>query len=388
VLRYQQARSKEQPVEDLNMHTPPQNPNAQPTAPDAHYEIKGAAGVVTFARASALNALTIAMRATFHDALVKFARDPQIYGVIIQSAHPKAFSSGGDVRELLQLAGKDIGAARKALADEYALNWRHECFSKPSIALIDGIAMGSGVGVTSYGTHRVAGERYSWAMPETVIGYCPDVGAAHTLSHMPWPIGIYLALTGYSVGRADAYWLGLVTHCIPATRFPEIVNAIADAQPIDELLDGMHVDPGEDQPIKNNSELIRRYFSGTTVEDIFEALKCAPKDDQAFSAPLLADIEKRPPLSLKVTLRHVQEAKARDLRQTLMVDYRLACRFIADHDFREGVRAALIDKDQKPKWVPSTLTDATNARVDDYFRNMGAEELVLPTRQEMQEMRA
>lgn len=364
-----------------------ENAGAGAMASETRVEIRGAAGLITFAREKALNALTIEMRSAFNDALAKFARDPQVYAAVIQSAHPKAFSSGGDVRELLAIAATDMAAARRALAAEYSLNWRHECFSKPTVSLIDGMVVGSGVGLTSYGTHRVAGERYSWAMPETMIGYCPDVGAAHTLSRMPWPVGVYLGLTGYSVSRADALWLGLATHCIPATCFPEIVAAIADAQPIDALLDPMHEEPAEPGPIKKSFGRIVRLFSGRNIEDIFKALRSASGDDAAFAHPVLADLESRPPLSLKVTHRHIHDTRARDLRQTLTVDYRLACNFLEGHDFHEGIRAALIDKDQAPKWRPARIEDATDAMIDDYFRSMGGEELVLPTRQEMQEAR-
>lgn len=356
---------------------------ANESAEELAVEVKASLATITLNRPRALNALNAAMRHTLGETFPRLARDPAVYAVVIQSSSEKAFCAGGDVRELIKWGRDDKDRARRAFADEYALDWLHECFSKPTVALIDGAVMGSGVGITLYGTHRVAGERYKFAMPECAIGLFPDVGVAHALSRMPDFVGMYLGLTGRTIGAADAYSLGLLTHCIPRARFPEIKEALADTWPVDALLDERHVDPGPGE-LAPHRELIARCFSASTVEEIVASLEEAGGD---WAAKVVADLGARSPTSLKVTHRHISNAAALDLRQTLVVDYRLACRFLDGHDFYEGVRAALIDKDGRPHWKPDRLRDITQAMVEDYFTPMGGDELVLPTRKEMQAAR-
>lgn len=362
--------------------------NARPAQASEELTIEklGSLALVTLNRPRALNALDLAMRQRLAGLYPQLAREPTNYCVVIQSGGGKAFCAGGDVRELVSLAREDKAKARAACAEEYALNWLHECFSKPTISLIDGPVMGSGVGITQYGTHRVAGERYRFAMPETAIGLFPDVGTAWFLSRMPESIGMYIALTARSIGRADAYALGLLTHCIPAQRFEEIKAALIETWPVDPLLDDRQVDPGP-RELAPYASHIARCFSAESVEEILVRLASIDGSDRAWAQGVIADLKARSPLSLKVTHRHVRDARALDLRQTLQVDYRLACRFLDGHDFYEGVRAALIDKDGTPRWQPGRLEDVTPAMVEDYFAPMGSDEMVLPTRQEMQAAR-
>ncbi|HRN83939.1 MAG TPA: enoyl-CoA hydratase/isomerase family protein [Hyphomicrobium sp.] len=351
-------------------------------------EIVGSLAVVTLARPRALNALTCLMRAKLSEHLWAFARDPQVYAVVLQSESPRAFSSGSDVREVLSLARADLAQGKKTFADEYALNWQCECFSKPIVSLIDGMVMGGGVGISLYGTHRVAGEGYAFAMPETMIGLFPDVGVCHALARLPDHVGMYLGLTGRSVGRADAYALELVTHCIARERFEEIKAALADTWPVDTVLDERHVEPGPGD-LAPYRHVIADCFSAVTVEEIVARLGAVEGMHRDWAQAVARDLGKRSPLSLKITHRHIREAQARDLRQTLQIDYRLAVRMLeADGDFYEGVRAALIDKDGAPAWSPSRLEDVTEAIVSSYFAPLAEDELVLPTRQEMQALRA
>jgi enoyl-CoA hydratase len=348
--------------------------------------IEGAAGVVTLDRPRALNALTTAMRAEIAAAFEAWARDPQVYAALIVSATERAFCAGGDVREMVDWGRKRPHDALRSLASEYALNWQLDCFSKPTVSLMDGMAMGSGIGITLYGTHRVAGERYRFAMPETGIGLFPDDGVCWAFARMPDEIGMYLALTGRAVGRADAYRLGLVTHCIPAARFAEIRSALADADPVDPVLDSRHEDPGPGE-IETLRGVVARCFCGDGVEDIIARLEAERGAEQAWAAEVLQDLARSSPTSLKVTHRHVRLAKGRDLNAVLTENYRLASRFMQGHDFYEGVRAALIDRDHAPKWRPATLADVTKSMVDAYFAPLGADDLQLPTRAEMQAVR-
>jgi enoyl-CoA hydratase len=351
-------------------------------------EIRGSAAIVTLARAKALNALTAEMRASLSTHLWAFARDPQVYAVVMLSESPRAFSAGSDVREVIGLARSDLAAGRKTFADEYALNWQCECFSKPTVPLINGMVMGGGVGITQYGTHRVAGEAYSFAMPETAIGLFPDIGAAHVLARLPGHAGQYLGLTGRSIGRADAYELGLVTHCIDSEHFDAIVADLADTWPVDPALDNRHRDagPGELAPYR---AIIDHCFSALRVEEIVARLGAVSGEQKEWAQGVVADLAKRSPIALKITHRHIREAAHLDLRQTLQQDYRIAAHILAANgDFYEGVRAAIIDKDGAPNWQPSRLEDVTDAMLDGYFKSLGAEELVLPTRENMQEARA
>lgn len=354
--------------------------------------LSGAAALITLDRPKALNALDRAMRACLAEGFPRFARDPQVYCAVAISASAKAFCAGGDVRELIALWRQDRAAARAALAAEYRLNWQLECFSKPTISLIDAMVMGSGVGITAFGTHRVAGEGYRFAMPETMIGLFPDVGVTHILARLPDEVGTYLALTGRTIGRADAFALGLVTHTIPAAAFPEIIARLSDAEPVDPELDGRHVDPGPGD-LADKRALIRDAFAGASVEAIVARLTSTTGILAGWAAETAADLAKRSPLSLKITLRHLREARTTTLDQTLRRDYRLACRALADHDFAEGVRALLVDKDNSPEWRPARLADVDEAMVARYFLPLpgdepGLHELDLPTRSQMQEMRA
>ena len=206
--------------------------------------VEGAAGVVTLNRPRALNALTTCMRSQIAACFAAWAQDPQVYAAVIMSATDRAFCAGGDVREMVAWGKARPADAQRSLAEEYALNWQLDCFTKPTVSLIDGTVMGSGVGITLYGTHRVAGERYRFAMPETGIGLFPDDGVSWAFARMPGWLGMYLALTGRAIGRADAYRLGLVTHCVPAACFGAIKAGLAAADPVDQMLDSRHVEPG------------------------------------------------------------------------------------------------------------------------------------------------
>lgn len=347
---------------------------------------RGAVAIATLARTNRRNALTPAMQQALLAWYPSLARDPGVYAVMLRSALDGVFSVGGDVREILDLAEADVGKARAALADELRLYWLAECFSKPTVSLIDGVVMGSGVGVTFYGTHRVAGESYSFRMPETAIGYVPDCGLSHAFARLPHAIGLYLGLTGAAVGPADALALGLVTHCIPRSDFPAIEAALADADPVDPVLDARHRDPGP-SALLADAPRIGRYFSGPRLAAILAHLERPETEDRAWAAETLATLRGHSPLALCLTDRAIRNAADFDIRQTLIQDYRLAHRLVASADFREGVRARLIDKDQAPRWVHAMVEDVPTHEVEGYFAPLGPQELALPSRTEMQAAR-
>ncbi|HEY1246278.1 MAG TPA: enoyl-CoA hydratase/isomerase family protein [Hyphomicrobiaceae bacterium] len=358
-------------------------PPATASSAEVTAAMEGAAGVIALDRPQALNALTAAMRATIGTAFAGWARDPQVYAAVIVSLTDRAFCAGGDVREMVECGRRSLAEARRLLAAEYSLNWQLDCFIKPTVALIDGVVMGSGVGVTLYGTHRVAGERYRFAMPETGIGLFPDDGVSWIFARLPDEVGMYLALTGRAVGRADAYRLGLVTHCLQAAQFAQVRAALADADPVDQVLDARHADPGAGE-LDLLRPAIARCFGAESVEAIVARLQAERGAERVWAEGVLRDLEQRSPTSLKVTHRAVQQARQLNLSATLQQDYRLACRFMEGHDFYEGVRAALIDRDRTPKWQPAHLPDVSGSMVAAYFTPLGADELHLTTRAQMQ----
>ncbi|NOT72354.1 MAG: enoyl-CoA hydratase/isomerase family protein [Hyphomicrobium sp.] len=346
----------------------------------------GAVAMLTLNRPQALNAFDDEMRQVFAAEIPKIARNPDVYVVVLNSASPKAFSAGGDVRAIIKAATTDKAAAKAYFAGEYALNWLLDCFSKPTVSLIDGLCMGSGAGLTLYNTHRVAGENYKFAMPETAIGLFPDVGVAHPLARLAWPMGLYLGLTGRAIGRADGHWLGLATHCIAGAKFQSIVDSLGDAQPIDALLDDLH-EAQQPGPLQGDALMIEDLFSGATLADIMGRLQRATGASEAFAKATYSDLIKRSPLSLAITDRHIRSCRNLDLRETLIQDYRLGVRCIEGVDFAEGVRAALIDKDGAPKWQHARIEDVTEDEVAAYFAPLGDGDLKLLTRSEMQSAR-
>ncbi len=355
---------------------------ANPAAP-VIVEKRHALAVITLNRPKALNAIDGEMRRIIAEALPTFPLDPILYAVALRSTHEKAFCAGGDVRKIVEAYRDDPALARSYFANEYKLNWALECFTRPTVSLMDGIVMGSGVGLSAYNTHRVAGEKYRFGMPETAIGLFPDVGAAHILARMPHEIGLYLGLTGRTIQRADAFALDLVTHCIPAAKFEDILAQLAEAWPIDPVLDERHVDPGE-SPLLAHAETIASCFSAPEMTGIIERLRAVEGADAEWAREVADELETRAPLSLAVTLRHIREARDTDLRATLMRDYRLACRFLDDRDFAEGVRALLIDKDKNARWSPGSLAEVTNEMVEAYFAPLPEGDLDLPERAVMQ----
>lgn len=359
-------------------------PTTLPDGPDLLISREGACGLITLNRPRQKNALTTAMRARIAEVLPAWVRDPGLYAVIVASAAGEVFCAGGDLRELVRWGGSAMAEAKASLAAEYALNWRLDCFTKPTVSLINGLVVGSGVGISLYGTHRVAGENYRFAMPETGVGLFPDDGVAHAFARMPDHIGMYLALTGRAIGAADAYHLGLVTHCIPAGEFAAIRAAIADAEPVDPVLDSRHQPPGPGA-LAAQAPDVARCFAADTVEEIIARLEREAGD---WGRAAAEDLRRRSPTSLKITHRHLRRAQHMDLRGVLVEDYRMAQHCLAGPDLSEGVRALLIDKDQAPAWQPARLEEVTEAMVAAYFATPAEGDLELASRAEMQALKA
>lgn len=338
---------------------------------------EGRAGFITLNNPKMLNALTHDMFKPLHAAYIKWASTPRLYGVVLDAIPGRAFCCGGDIRSIAQMIKTNLAGSEQFFRDEYQHNWALECFTKPNVSLIDGIVMGGGVGISIYGTHRIAGENFLFAMPETKIGFFTDIGGAYFLPRLPGEIGMYLALTGASIGRADAYYTRIATHCIDSSQFDVIRNAMIEGDPIDPVLDRLHREPGEAE-LEKLQPVIDRIFSADSVDAILSRLDAENGTHVAWAAETAAGLRERCPLSLKVTYRALREGrKMESLKEDLQMEFRVTSRFLRGKTLVEGVRAMLIDKDNKPVWHPADLSEVTDEMVDAYFVPLGDQELEL-----------
>jgi enoyl-CoA hydratase len=338
--------------------------------------VEGRAVLIRLNRPDVLNAGTPDMIRALSALYHKYAKDPHIYGFAME-AEGRAFCAGGDIRALRELIHGDLAAADRFYAEEYQHNWLLQSLRKPHVALMNGAVMGGGAGISIYGTHRVAGEAMTFAMPEAGIGFFPDIGGGWFLPRMPGQIGMFLGLTGHVCNRADAYYAGAVTHCIPAAEFGAVKAAMIEGEPIDALLDALHAHPGEGF-LERYREAIDRIFSAPTLEEILARLEAGRGAWAGFAEAALAALAKMAPLSLKVAFEQIRRGKGYGtLKEALIVEYRLATRMIRRPDFSEGIRAAVVDKDRSPKWQPANLSEVSEAEVRALFEPLAEGELVL-----------
>jgi len=348
---------------------------------DILFERRGAAGLITLNRPQALNAVTHAMVLALREQLDAWADDPAITRVVIMAAGERAFSAGGDIRHLYDLgrAGRH-GKMLQFWRDEYPLNAAIKSFRKPYIALIDGLVMGGGVGVSVHGSHRIAGDRYSFAMPEVGIGFFPDVGATWFMPRMPGKLGTYCALTGERFNGADALAARLATHRIPSARFAALLEGLSGAVSVDAVLAAFAEQAGEG-PIMARRATIDRLFAGDRVEDILAAVDreaASGSADAVWAAKTAATLRTKSPLSLKLALAQVRRGKRWDFETCMRAEFRIVSRVVYGHDFYEGVRAVIVDKDNKPQWRPDTLAGVSEAEIDRHFVSLNGGELILP----------
>ncbi len=339
-------------------------------------------------RPQALNALTLANYRRFAPALPEWASDPSVHAVVVCGAGGRAFCAGGDVRAVYE-AGRGIAGDPALTAvffrEEYELIREIHRFPKPYVAIIDGITMGGGAGISVNGGYRIATERTLFAMPETGIGLFPDVGATYFLNRCPGHVGRYLGLTGARLHAADTLYCGFATHFVPRERIAELVAALgglireagSERRQIDALLARFAADPGA-APLAELQPAIDRCFAGGNVEEILDALvaeAAAGGAHAAWATETRAGLLTKSPTSLKITLRQLTIGTGYDLDAALALEFRMTQHVMAAHDFYEGVRAALIDKDQQPHWRPATLAEVTDDIVDAYFASLGNREL-------------
>ncbi len=315
-----------------------------------HVEVQGGLGILTLDRPRALNALDRGMVRTVSAALRRWRDDDGIRAVLIKAVPGRAFCAGGDIVGVIG-AAKVEGAVAAApfFFDEYRMNWRIGNLGKPYIALLDGITMGGGVGISVHGSHRIATENTLLAMPETGIGFFPDVGGSHFLPRLPAHAGLYLGLTGARVDGATATRLGIASHFVPAASLPALEAALIDGDDIDAALARF-----ADEPVPGglNAAAIDRLFDVSSLEALLVGLA---RDDGAFARETLGTLRQKSPLSVAVTFEELRRGAGLDLAGCLAMEYRMVHRFLEGHDFPEGVRALLVDRDKQPRWQHQTI---------------------------------
>ena len=345
--------------------------------PEIICEIRDAAGFVVLNRPKALNALNLGMVRELAKAMDAWEDDPRVTRIVVTGAGGKAFCAGGDIRALHDLgkAGR-FGDMLDFWREEYILNHRIKTYPKPYVALIDGIVMGGGVGLSVHGSHRVAGDRYLLAMPEVGIGFFPDVGATYALPRLPDAAGVHLAITGDRIGAADALAIGLATHAVPSARMDELADALTGRAALDDILAGFTValPPGRSA---DEAATIRDCFSAASLEDILSRLDAKARAGDAFAEKLLKTIATKSPTSLAIAFEQMRRGRDLDFADAMRTEFRIVSRIPHGHDFYEGVRAVVVDKDQAPKWRPSSLAEVTPAMIEAYFADLGADELPL-----------
>ncbi|QRM57511.1 enoyl-CoA hydratase/isomerase family protein [Sinorhizobium sp. BG8] len=345
------------------------SPAASPE-PQTIVERSGAIGRIRLNRPRALNSLTLEMVRDMQAALDAFERDPGVAAVLVTGEGERGLCAGGDIRAIHDAGRTGSDLPRTFWREEYRLNARINRYSKPYVALMDGIVMGGGVGVSVYGSHRVVTERTRLAMPETGIGFFPDVGASWFLTRQPNELGTYVALTGEPLGAADALTLGLADRYVPSDRLPALIEALTNLPPdatgkaiSDAILRFCETpQPGALEPKQAE---IDRLFHFTSVEEILEALE---RVQSPFAEKVMGVLRTKSPLSLAVTMRLLRLGReSRTLEACLQREFAATTAVLRSPDFYEGVRAAIIDKDRNPQWQPATLEKVTDAALAPFF---------------------
>lgn len=331
--------------------------------------IDGFVGRITLNRPKALHALNLAMCEAMTEALLAWREDPAVRSVLIDHAGERGFCAGGDIRMIAESGAGDASEAKAFFKTEYRLNHLMFEYPKPITAIVDGIVMGGGVGISEPASVRIATERTTYAMPETGIGLFPDVGGGWFLSRLPGQTGVWLALTGARLKAPDTLALGIHTHFVASGSLPALsADLLAGALP-SEAAERHSSTPGS---ATLDREAIDRLFAFDTVEEIIGALEA---DGSDWGKAQLATLAAKSPTSLKVSLRQVRTGSGlATFAENMAMEYRLGGRIVRSHDFQEGVRAVVVDKDNAPQWSPAALADVSDAHLDSLFADLPADQ--------------
>ncbi|MFC9790148.1 enoyl-CoA hydratase/isomerase family protein [Rhodococcus sp. NPDC127528] len=336
-------------------------------------ERTGGVGRLTLNRPKAINALNHAMVRSMAAALLEWEADPAVHAVVVDGAGERGLCAGGDIVAIHDDAKFGRTGSREFWRDEYVLNAAIGRYPKPYVAIMDGIVMGGGVGISAHGSVRVVTERSSIAMPETGIGFVPDVGGTYLLSRTPGEIGTHVALTTGRLDAGDAIALGFADHFVPSESLAAFVAALESGSVADTL--AQFESPAPESPLLAQRSWIDAAYSADTVEEIVDRLQSAGVPEATKAAE---QVLTKSPVALKVTLRSLRHARTLDsLEDVLNEEFRVSVAALSSHDLVEGIRAQVIDKDRNPAWSPATLADVTDADVDRYFQPLGELELGL-----------
>jgi enoyl-CoA hydratase len=338
--------------------------------------VQGHAGIISLNKPATIHALTLDMVHAMTATLQKWATSKKVKCVIIDHAEGRGFCAGGDINFLRHSALNDGGVSgRRFFHDEYQLNHLLFAYPKPVVAFMDGITMGGGVGISQPARFRVATENTRFAMPETGIGLFPDVGGSWYLSRLEGRVGQFLALTGARIDGADCAALGLATHYLSADKTGDAKRRISEEDPdrLEGILGSLAVKPPESQLVDQDSIIrINRLFASDKFDEILAALD---HDGSDWAIRERATLMTKSPQTCKVALRQLTEgAKMTDFADNMRMEYRIASRVLTRHDFIEGVRAVIVDKDNTPKWDPAKASGVTNTLLEAIFAPLAAED--------------
>lgn len=327
-------------------------------------------GFIELNRPKALNALTPFMMTAVAQQLISWKSDDQIQAIVVYSNSSRAFCAGGDLRAVYEAGTQGrLGDLEHLFREEYRLNHLIKTYPKPYISFIDGIAMGGGLGLSVHGSYRLLSEKVLVAMPETNIGYFPDVGATHFLNQAPGKIGLYLALTGISFDLADALYARLGTHYIPHGDQLKVFDGLKQLpcknhKTIGSFLKS-HGQVHPESSLARKEKEVNALFSASTIQGIFDNLK---RDSGDFAQEILSLLKKRSPTSLAVTFEQMKRGENLDnFADVMSLEFDMSQHFVKESDFFEGIRAVIIDKDHSPKWSPETLSDIVEDQIAPYF---------------------
>ncbi|NKG21250.1 enoyl-CoA hydratase/isomerase family protein [Paeniglutamicibacter terrestris] len=347
--------------------------------PEVLFAVRGTLGVITLNRPRAVNALTATMATAMLETLLRWATDPAVHQVLVRGSGERGLCAGGDIVAIYRDITSGGQETEEFWSTEYSLNSLIQSYPKPYIAYMDGLVLGGGVGISAHGSHRLVTTRTRSGMPETTIGFVPDVGGTYLLSRSPGESGTHAALTGEHLGAAEVLYLGLADHLIDFARAEELFVALETA-PVDDIL------PGFILPVPaSNLESWRAWlddaYAHSSVEEIMADLNAlaAAGNDEARAA--VATLGKKSPSALKLTLASLRRAKnLTDLKEVLKQEYRVGLRALESSDFPEGIRAQVIDKDYAPMWNPATLQAVDMELLEASFASLGNRELKLNPR--------
>lgn len=335
-----------------------------------HPAKSGKLAVVTLNRPQVLNALSDSMFTALYEQLQIWATDPSIGAVLIRGAGEKAFCAGGDLKQVYNNGPENYKRLIPSFSNEYKLVLLISEYPKPYIAMLHGIAMGGGLGISLHGSRIIATETLKLAMPETIIGFFPDVGASKFLSQCPYNLGIYLGLTGSSINVNDALYCKLVDAYIPQSKLEQFFNKLLTidlleqaAINIDTIIEVFKEKAGP-ASLKEYKSVIEECFGYDDVIQVIRALETLDTDWSVAQAALL---HKRSPTSLKATLKQLQLGSSLSLKECITMEFNLAINFFQQKDIYEGIRAAIIDKTFDPKWSPATLSEVSDAKIQEMF---------------------